>query len=75
MLHIFFEEQAHDAHGNHRDEDVEHIARLVVDLELEESLEYPGNLLPEDDEGTQYCSHVYGDGERQVLLGLDAKEG
>ena len=63
---LVLEAQAHDADGNHRDEDVGRVASLVVPLELAEALQYPHHFLPEDDECGEDGGHVDDNVERQA---------
>ena len=58
-FYLVLEAQAHNADGDHRYEDVDSIAGLVVPLELEESLQQPHHFLPKDDEGGEDGGHVY----------------
>ena len=74
FLHLILKEKAHDAHGNHRHEDIEEILGLVVHLELEQTLQYPVNFAPQDDEGAEHRSHMDQNGKREVIGALDAKQ-
>ena len=51
------------------------VARALVPLQLEEVVEDPHYLFPQDDERAQHGGYVYGDGEGEVLLAVEAEEG
>ena len=81
-LNLVFEEESYDADGNHGYDDVERVVLFLVERaytvlaghdgvsSLEESFEYPCHLFPEDEKRAAHRSHVYGDGEREYLVGV-----
>ena len=76
VLYLVFEQQADNAYRNHRYNNVEHVFRLVVHLELEQALQNPVNLAPQNDERRQYGSYMHSNGKHQILLTiLHTKQG
>lgn len=75
FFNIVFEEHAYDAHRNHRDDDVDEIAGLVVHAALCQAFEYPADFFPENHECAEHGGNVYDDSESEVFFSLDAKQG
>ena len=73
-LHLVLEEEAHNHDGDHRDQDVDDVFCALVPLELEEVLEEPHDLFPEDETGAQHRGDMYDDGKVQCVLTVDTKQ-
>src|SRR5574344_3007057 len=60
-INIILKEESHNANWNHGNNNVECILLLHIEFPfpLEEPLENPSNLFPEDNDSGENCCHVY----------------
>ena len=74
FLNLILKEYTHDAHRDHRHQNVEGVLGLGIHLELKEAFQNPVDLLPQDDERRKHRGYMYSYGKLQILLTVDAKE-
>ena len=82
-FHLFFKEETNDADGNHRHDDVEHVALVFIEISQalaacgsrEHAFEDFPNLAAEHNEGAQHGGNVNKHGEHHVFVGVNVKDG
>ena len=74
LFYLILKKYAYDAYWNHRHHNVQGIFCFVVHLKLKQSLQYPVDLLPKDNQRTQHGSHMYSNSKLQVVGTIDTEK-